>query len=427
MCKVNDSDESLVIYVDEKSSIKAFFTDSRIRPKECFVIFSELGGRSLCTKVGGADPLLREGYDVICVQSNCDDWHQNIAIEGIDKLQCFLKQKYQIAKGYGSSMGGFAAISYAHRLDLKTVLALSPQYTISESFDTRWSRYNRNIVWHQTAEMAHKYAGVIHLVYDPLNLDAKHAELICNTFGASDILRHEIKFGSHPTTHYFHDGGVLKKLLLSFAIDDLVIPMVDRKKNKTYLTQVSHYLLKKSKPRLAKAAIQHSIELGNERHPTYRQASNISHRLKEMDDAITFARKAVDAKDNDDLTRADHKEHLANMLRIAGKLDDALRTVDEVIQTGSDRFTAYTVKADILFDMQQAEEAKLTIQRSIELGEERHFAYRQASNISHHLKETDDAITFARKAVDAKDNNDQTRAKHEAHLANMLRIAGKLN
>jgi hypothetical protein len=66
-----------------------------------------------------------------------------------------------------------------------------------------------------------------------------------------------------------------------------------------------------------------AIELGDQRHSLYRKASNISHRLKEVDDAITFAKQAVNAKDNNDITRADHKKYLANLLRIAGRLDDA--------------------------------------------------------------------------------------------------------
>ena len=326
---MKEENDSFVLYVDEKSSIKAFFVDSKIRSKECFVIFSSWGQRKLCTKVGGTDPLLREGYDVICVQSNCDDWHQNVSLKGIDILQEFLKKTYSAAKGYGSSMGGYGAICYAERLGLKSVLALSPQYTISESFDKRWSQYDDCIVWHQTAEMAVGYDGNIRIVYDPLSLDALHAKLICDSFTKANLFCHEIKFGSHPTTRYFADSSALKSLLLSFAKDNFEIPNVDKRNNKTYLRELSVYLSQKSKFRWAKAAIQRSIELGNERHSAYRQASNISHRLKEIDDAIAFAKQAINAKDNTDRSRANHKEHLAKMLRIDGRLDDALSVVDE--------------------------------------------------------------------------------------------------
>ena len=53
------------------------------------------------------------------------------------------------------------------------------------------------------------------------------------------------------------------------------------------------------------------------------------------------------------------EEYLAKMLRAAGQLDDALKAVDEsTFQANKARFSAYTVKANILSDMQQFEEAK---------------------------------------------------------------------
>ena len=55
----------------------------------------------------------------------------------------------------------------------------------------------------------------------------------------------------------------------------------------------------------------------------------MSYHLKEIDDAIAFAKQAVNAKDNNETSRANHKEHLAKLLLVAGKLDDALGAVDE--------------------------------------------------------------------------------------------------
>ena len=81
----------------------------------------------------------------------------------------------------------------------------------------------------------------------------------------------------------------------------------------------------------------------------------------------------------------------------------------EVIKLDKNRFSAYTVKSNILLDMQQVEKAKALIERSIELGDERHSAYRQASNISHRLKQNDDAIMFAKQAVNAQ--NERYRSK----------------
>ncbi|MDO6569264.1 tetratricopeptide repeat protein [Alteromonas sp. 1_MG-2023] len=420
-------ERSLVIYRDAKSSIKAFFSETQTRPDECFVIFSSHGRRALCTKIGGADPLLREGYDVICVQTNCDDWHQNVSVKGIEKLKVFLKQKYRITKGYGSSMGGFGAIAYAERLGFNTVLALCPQYTIAENFDKRWESESKKIVWYQTIEMAAGYNGIIHLVYDPFDLDNKQAKLIIDNFNAANVTSYKVNFGSHALPQYFHDAGVLKRLLFSFAKDYLQIPKVEKKTNKIYLKQLSFVLFQKSKFRWAKATIQRSIELGDERYSVYRLASDISYGLKEFDDAIAFTKQAINAKDNNEQSIQNHKEHLANLLRITGKLDDALNIVDELIHAPKSKFTAYTAKANILLDMQRVKEAKATIRRSIELGDERHSTYRKASDLSHRLQDFDDAIRFAKQAINAKNNNRQSRQNHKVHLANLLRIAGKFD
>ena len=126
-------------------------------------------------------------------------------------------------------MGGFGAICYAEKLNLKSVLALSPQYTISESFDKRWKQHDESITWHHSAEMGVNYDGVIHLVYDPFDMDARQAELICDNFTEATIFCHEIKSGSHPTALYFNDSGALKKLLLSFASDNFEIPIIEKK------------------------------------------------------------------------------------------------------------------------------------------------------------------------------------------------------
>ena len=114
--------------------------------------------------------------------------------------------------------------------------------------------------------------------------------------------------------------------------------------------------------------------------------------------------------------------NIENLLRIR-----SIQILDSYILADEKRYSAYTVKANILLDMQQVEEAKAVIERSIDLGDERHSAYRQASNISHRLKVSDAAITYAEQAVDAKDNNDTTRANHKEHLANLLRITGQLD
>ena len=60
-------------------------------------------------------------------------------------------------------MGAFGAILYSSRLRLNSILALSPQYTISDSFDQRWSQYDKKITWNYRMHNAIDYEGDIHV------------------------------------------------------------------------------------------------------------------------------------------------------------------------------------------------------------------------------------------------------------------------
>jgi len=77
----------------------------------------------------------------------------------------------------------------------------------------------------------------------------------------------------------------------------------------------------------AKSPILKAIELGDERHSTYRQASNVCNRLKSFDEAVVYAEKAVSANDNSEVNRLNHIEHLANMRRLNGDREGAKRTL----------------------------------------------------------------------------------------------------
>ncbi|WP_321337148.1 hypothetical protein [Breoghania sp.] len=357
-----------IIYLDDTSSIVVFRPDEEERSKTCFVIFSSWGGRSLESQVGGTAPLLKAGYDVVCVQTSLDDWHQNIYPEGICILKEYIARNYLDAKGYGSSMGAFAAILYADILNLSSVLALSPQYTISEAFDVRWKRYDQNIKWIYTMDSAVGYAGELHIVYDPFDLDREHFRRIQEKFGRAKVYGHPIKFGSHPTTLYFNDGGKLVDLLMSFADGNIVVPLIDKKSNGTYLKGLSRYLLSKNKPVLSRKVAMRVLELGDERNTTYRLLSNISFRLQDYDAAVLYARKAADASDNNTVMRHGHLEHLASMLRLQGDCEQAKKVIMGVLSEEPERSSAHLVKSHIMVASDDLGQAELDVLKAIELG-----------------------------------------------------------
>jgi predicted Zn-dependent protease len=247
-------------------------------------------------------------------------------------------------------------------------------------------------------------------------------------FKSANLVGHPVKFGSHPTTHYFHDGGKLKELLVRFSKGDfLTLPSVDRKRNKTYLRTLSAELLKRNKLSMAKSILLKALSLGDERNYSYRQLSNIMNRLEMYGDAAFYAQKATIAKDNTDNSRKDHTIHLANMLRLNGDLDQALCTIDAFLEVTPDWFAAYITKANILLARKATEEAKPVILKAMEFGEERNYSCRQLSNILNRLKMNEEAVVYARKAALAQDNTDNSRKDNIEHLANMERLNGDLD
>ena len=389
------------------------------------MIFSAFGSKSMGSKTGGTDPLLRQGYDVFSVQTNNDDWHQSIYPEGIERLAKVIENDYSTAYGYGSSMGGFGALLYGKLLNLKTVLALSPQYTISEPFDQRWREFDKAINWVYTMNDALRYDGNVVIYYDPFDLDAKHARLFINNFKSARVVDNPVKFGSHPVTPYFHDAGELKKLLLGIPKGELIFnSKSDTKNNKTYLRQLSIHLLKRNKPISANSVIMKAIELGDERHSTYRQASDVLMAQARYEEAIEYLRKAIDAQDCNDELRENHTERLALLMQLNGDTKGAISTVNALIAKSPENIPTYLTKANICIDLDQFAEANSAILKAIELGDDRHSTYRTASNTFFEMKLLNEAIQFAKKAVAAPDNSDVSRGHHMEHLANMMRLGG---
>ncbi len=417
-----------IIFSSETSSITRFRATEGQTSKQCFVTFSVFGSRSLRSKVGGTDPLLREGYDVFCVQTDSDDWHQSIFPSGIELLGSILEKDYEAAFGYGSSMGGHGAILYAKILKLKSVLALSPQYTISESFDQRWYESDQKIKYVYTMDDALDYDGDIVIYYDPFDTDAEHVELFLNNFKSSKIVNNPVKFGSHPVVHYFHDAGKLKELLLAFPKGQYTFNQtIDLKNNKTYLSQLSNHLLDNNKFTSAKTTILKALELGDETHSSYRRASDVFKKLDDFEEAIKYAKKAIAARNNNNDSHMRHTEHLADLTQLNGDNDGAKAIVEKLISESPNRTSAYLCKANLCMKMEKFDEAKAAALKAIELGDERHSTFRYASNALHNMKRYEEAIPFAVKAIAANDNSEDSRLNHTEHLANLKQLNGDNN
>nr|WP_321459398.1 tetratricopeptide repeat protein [uncultured Cohaesibacter sp.] len=402
-----------VVFSTNNSSITRFRVNEDQTSKHCFVLFSALGLFDLRSKVGGTDALLEAGFDVFSVQTNNNDFHQSLYPEGIVILDEIIKKDYDLAYGYGSSMGAFAAILYASKLNLARVLAFNPPFTIGEAFDQRWLEYDRKVEWRYKMMEARDYGGILVIYYDPCGLDAKQFALFEKHFKSAEIVAHPVRYSSHMILFYFRDAGRLKSMLLDFAKGNYrEQPKVDRRTNITYLRELSLHLMRRNKLVAAKSIIKRVLAFGDQSNMTYRRASNICAKLNDIEEALTYAQMAVDAQDNTNESRRRHQEHLAGMKNLNGDGEGARRIIDGLIASSSHRASAYRAKAGICLTSGLLEEAKEAILAVIELGDESHSTFALARNVFFRLGNLDEAVVYAQKAIFAEDNSETSQKNH---------------
>jgi len=108
--------------------------------------------------------------------------------------------------GYGSSMGAYGALLHSGRLNLDTVLALTPQFSISPAripFRAQWRSYAEKIhfVDDEMEKVASRIAKLIVIYDSSFQQDAWHAREICRHLpNAVPLL---VPFCGHPATDFF--------------------------------------------------------------------------------------------------------------------------------------------------------------------------------------------------------------------------------
>jgi len=173
------------------------------------------------------DFLLRRGFDVIAFKSTVDDWFQSLLPQDLDAVRSsILSGGYQWCVGYGSSMGGFAAIALSGALGMHRVLAFSPQFRIDQKFDTRWRSCLGNIpVWRH--EVGSPTQAEVVLVYDNHGKDAQHAALIRQALPAGSVTDVRLPFSGHPSVYFLQETGELRAFAEAVLAGE-PIPRVNR-------------------------------------------------------------------------------------------------------------------------------------------------------------------------------------------------------
>jgi len=279
-----------------------FFTFGNTPSENIAITFTPFGvdGAVSLHGVGyGGELLLRNGFDVIAFKSSKNLWYQNVSHEMITAVDKFIDAhqiSYAKRVGYGSSMGGYAAIQFSKSLGLDIVLALSPQFEIDKSYDQRWQTAASLIEFHhridaKTISTECKYF----VAYDPGTIDVRHIEKLRELIDPKSLVEIPTPFSGHPVGHFLAETGLIQKFALSilkYGSVEEVSRGRQRRHSKIYLFELSKQLALRKKNRSALVAIDNAISIDDQGPEFYVHRSVILDALNQPKLALLAAHEA---------------------------------------------------------------------------------------------------------------------------------------
>jgi len=218
------------------------------------ITFQPYGGLGYDVKGFGENYLISLGYDVLCFKTISNNWYQDVSKNDLSKHVGLLAKNYSFCIGYGSSMGAYAALYFSEVLNLNTVIAFSPQFSIDRklvSFENRWENEANSLQFNHQELLGNKEVKVI-TIYDPFDkLDKKHASLIRKKFPTGKDIR--LPFTGHPPLISLNESEQLRTfveaLLENKSIDFFKCRKLIREKSGEYSKNILQYCIEK-KPNL---------------------------------------------------------------------------------------------------------------------------------------------------------------------------------
>lgn len=308
----------------------------------------------------GGELLLRNDFDIVAFKSTKNLWYQNISSEHIAAVEHVIAaraRQYTRRVGYGSSMGGYAAIQFSRSLKLDVVLAISPQFEIDKPYDQRWHAAARLIDFRYRIDANAIADNCKYFVaYDPVTDDLRHVEKLRELIGPENLVEIPTPFSGHPAGHYLAETGLIKDLALSVLQDGTVEHIAvstHRKRSKTYLFEMSRRLVLQNKYKSALVAIDKAIAIDDTAPRLHKQRSVVLDKLGQPEAALT----AIDQAIKIDGRAADSYLHRSLVLEHMKQYGAALAAIDEAIAIDDDAPELYVHRSIVLDSLGRSDEA----------------------------------------------------------------------
>ena len=269
------------------------------------ITFTEYGNRNIKGNGFGGDFLLKNGFDIIAVKTIENRWYVDFLSKGATLITSFLSSTtghHRWRCGYGSSMGGYAAIKFSGLFDLNCVLAISPQFDISQDWDPQWRQSaDPSLEWPavRTTDLAKECKYFI--AYDPYDKDNLHYRQYCEVIPASQMFPLRVPMSGHPSGYVLQETGSLRATVLAPLAgrgqdpDWRILVRAGRHKSGRYFHNLAAACLSHRKLNWAESASKRALAL-NAFHPEYNIRLALIYDLKgDLDGMFAAAAAAVAA------------------------------------------------------------------------------------------------------------------------------------
>lgn len=310
-----------------------FFSFGNEPVKNLAITFTPFGTDGVISLDGagyGGELLLRNDFDVVAFKSAKNLWYQNVSHETIAAVVNFIATRaigYDKRVGYGSSMGGYAAIQFSRSFELDVVLALSPQFEIDKSYDQRWQGAAKSIDFQHRIDANAIADGCKYFIaYDPGTEDVHHVEKLRELISEHRLVEIQTPFSGHPSAYYLAETGLIQDLALSALKDGNVEHLrvgAHRKRSKTYLYELSKRLALQNKNKSALIAINKAISIDASAPLLHLHRSVILNRDGQAEAALVAIDKAIVL----DHTAPEYHLHRSMVLDILNQPKAALAAV----------------------------------------------------------------------------------------------------
>lgn len=318
-----------------------FFSWGNASKKSIAFTFTPFGAAGVISLEGagyGGELLLRNDFDVVAFKSVKNLWYQNLSLDTIAGVDHFIETystQYVKRVGYGSSMGGYAAIQFARYLKLDVVLALSPQFEIDKPYDQRWHEPAALIDFRYRIDSSAIAEECKYFVaYDPGTEDLRHVEKLRELITEQSLVEIPTPYSGHPAGHYLAETGLIQDLALSVLKNGTVEHIAvskHRRRSKTYLYELSRRLALRNKNKSALIAIDNAITIDGNAPKFHYHRSVVLDNLGLRESALLAIEKAI-AIDNDAPELLLHRSVVLNNLE---QPQAALIEIDKAITMDS--------------------------------------------------------------------------------------------